>query len=70
MKVVKFEKRKQNVLKLKDSINYIAESSRNKNEAFSRLADIMPSDVKIGFGGSHIWVSNQQDERILIITGF
>jgi len=68
-KTVKFEKRNQAVSKVKDTILYIAKSAPTKQDAVNRLSDIL-SDVKLGWGGSHVWCSNQQNERLFIIEGY
>ena len=69
MKQVTFEKRNKEVLKVKDTINYIAKSAPTKQHAVNRLMDIL-SDLKFGWGGSHVWCCNQSNERLFIITGY
>lgn len=69
MKTVTFEKRNKEVSKVKGTINYIANTAHNKQEAVNRLSDIL-SGVKLGWGGSHVWCSNLKNERLFIITGF
>lgn len=67
MNTVQFEKRNKSVSAVKSSIEYIARSANTKQEAVNRLADILPKELKIGFGGSHVWCSNPTDERLFII---
>ncbi len=62
------EKQNKAINKVKLSIQRIAKTAKTKQEAVNRLSDILPSDIKIGFGGSHVWVANKNNERILIIT--
>lgn len=69
MKQVTFEKRNKQVAKVKDTIAYIAKTANTKQEAVNRLSDVL-SDVKIGWGGSHVWCANQNNERLFIITGY
>jgi hypothetical protein len=69
MRKVTFEKRNKNVSKVKDTINYIAQSSNTKQEAVNRLSDIL-SGLKFGWGGSHVWCANQNNERLFLIEGY
>ena len=64
------EKRNKDVSQVLDSINYITKTAPTKLKAFDRLRDILPSNIKLGYGGSHIWCSNQSNERLFIIIGF
>lgn len=70
MKSVTFEKRNKEISNVKDSINYIATSAPTKEQAVNRLSDILPKEIKLGCGGSHVWASNQNNERLFIITGY
>lgn len=69
MKKVTFEKRNKEVFRVKDTINYIAKSANTKQEAVNRLSDIL-SDLKFGWGGSHVWCANQNNERLFLIEGY
>lgn len=67
---LKIEKRNKEVAEKLDTINYIIKSAPTKVKAFERLRDILSSDIKLGYGGSHIWCANQKNERLFIITGY
>jgi len=69
MKKVTFEKRNKNVVNVKSTIEYIANTANTKQDAVNRLSDIL-SDVKLGWGGSHVWCANQNNERLFIIEGY
>lgn len=69
MKKVTFEKRNKEVSKVKGTINYIAKTSATKQEAVNRLSDIL-SGLKLGWGGSHVWCANQNNERLFLIEGY
>jgi hypothetical protein len=69
MKKVTFEKRNLQVLNAKNTINYIAKTSNSKQETVNRLSDIL-YDLKIGYGGSHVWCSNNNNQRLFIIEGY
>ena len=57
------EKKNKAVSKVLETIKYIAKSANTKQEAVNRLSDILPSELKIGYGGSHIWCANAKNER-------
>ena len=65
--IVNFEKRNKSVSLVRSTIEYIVRTANTKQEAVNRLADILPKELKIGFGGSHIWCANQNNERLFII---
>ena len=67
---LKIEKRNNAVSKITSSINHIINTANTKLEAVNRISDILPSELKIGYGGSHIWVANQNNERLFIISGY
>lgn len=67
---VKIEKRNKAVSKVISTIQYIAKTANTKQEAVNRLSDVLPGEIKVGFGGSHIWAANSQNERLFIITGY
>ncbi len=69
MKTITFENRNKEISKVKSTIEYISKTAHTKQEAVNRLSDIL-SGVNIGFGGSHIWCSNKNNERLFIITGY
>lgn len=69
MKTVRFEKRSNEVSRVKATIEYIAKTAPTKQHAVDRLNDVM-SGVKIGFGGSHVWCSDLSNNRLFIIEGF
>jgi hypothetical protein len=62
-----FEKQNKSVNKVKSSIEYIAKTSNTKQEAINRLRDVLPETIKLGFGGSHVWGANENNERIFIL---
>ena len=80
MKTLQFEKGKKSEFTKK--VGYNSESvlenlnrqiqrySGDKNRIIMDMQDILPSSFKLGFGGSHIWCSNNKNERIFIVTGF
>lgn len=81
MKTLKFEKGKKVEFKnasgtsdftaLVGSLTRIANRyDGDKETIISYLREITPSEFKLGYGGSHIWCSNQKNERIFIITGY
>ncbi len=70
MKKVTFEKKDARVGKVKDTIQYIANSAPTKQDAVNRLSDILSNELKIGYGGSHVWCSNIKNERLFIIEGY
>ena len=67
---LKIEKRNKEVSKVLDSINYIIKSAPTKLKAYERLKEILPTEFLIGYGGSHIWCSNQKNERLFIVIGY
>lgn len=67
MNNIQFEARNKSVSAVRDSINYIAKSSNTKQECVNRLSDILPNELKIGFGSSHVWCSNSSNKRLFII---
>lgn len=69
MKTVKFEKRNKDVYKVKSTIEYIAKTAQTKEHAVNRLSEIL-SSVKVGFGSSHVWCSDLENNRLFIIEGF
>lgn len=69
MKNVTFEKRNNEVSKVKDTIIRIARTANTKEEAVRRLSEVIYG-VKLGYGGSHVWCANQSNERLFIITGY
>lgn len=70
MKTVTFEKRNKDVSNVKDTIEYIAKTVQTKQDAVNRLADVLPSSMKIGYGGSHVWCANQNNDRLFMIDGY
>ncbi len=70
MKTVTIEKRNKAVSKVIDTINYIANTAATKQDAVNRLRDVLQNEIKIGWGGSHVWAANQKNERLFIITGY
>lgn len=70
VKEIKIETRNAAVSKALPTIKSIVKTSATKQDAFNRIADILPSEIKVGYGGSHIWAANSQNERVLIITGY
>lgn len=66
-RLVNYEKRNKAVSLVKSTIEYIAQTSNTRQEATNRLADILPKELKIGFGGSHVWCANQNNERLFRI---
>lgn len=61
------EKRNKAVSKVKDSLLYISKTAKTREDAFCRMRDILPSEIKMGWGGSHVWAANQKNERLLIL---
>ena len=61
------EKRNKAVSAVKDSLKYISLTAKSRDEAFNRMRDVLPSEIKMGYGGSHIWASNANNERLLIV---
>jgi hypothetical protein len=61
------KKRNKTVLNVKSTIEYIAKTANTKQEMVNRLSDILPSFFEIGFGGSHVWCSNQKREILFVI---
>jgi len=54
-------------------ILYVIKISVNRDDMFVRMNMIFnvlegSKDFKFGFGGSHMWVANQQNERLIIVT--
>jgi hypothetical protein len=66
-RLVKYEKRNKAVSLVKSTIEYISNTANTKQEAVDRLSDILPKELKIGFGGYHVWCANQNNERLFII---
>jgi hypothetical protein len=64
---VSYEKRNKSVSLVSSTIEYIAKSANTKQEAVNRLSEILPNELQIGFGGSHVWCANQNNERLFII---
>jgi hypothetical protein len=50
--------------------NIIAASGNNKTRCYNSLRDVLPTEIKLGCGGSHIWAANQNNERLFIITAY
>ena len=61
------EKRNKEVRLRMDTISYISRSANTKQEAVNRLREILSDKIQIGFGGSHVWMSNSKNERVAII---
>lgn len=70
MKTLTIEKRNKEVSKVKDTLTYIAKTASTKQDAVNRMRDVLSTDVKLGWGGSHVWGANQKNERLFIITGY
>ena len=70
MKKVTFEKRNKAVSSVKSTVEYIARTANTKQEAVNRLSEILPSEMKLGYGGRRVWCHNAKDERVFIIEGF
>lgn len=71
--VIKIEKRNKRVASCISSINRIIE--RNGNNKLGCLRDLLEIigeawDLKLGYGGSHIWCANKKNERVFIIEGY
>jgi hypothetical protein len=64
---VRFEKRNKWIDKVKGSLLRVAGRYISKERTTSELRDYLGSEFKIGYGGSHVWVSNSKDERLMII---
>lgn len=64
---VVYEKRNNEVFSKRSTIEHIAKTANTNQEAVNRLGEILPSDFKLGFGGSHVWCANQKNERLFII---
>ena len=54
MKTLTIEKRNKEVSKVKDTIAYIVNSAPTKQDAVNRMRDILSSEIKLGWGGSHV----------------
>ena len=67
MKAITFEKRNKDVYSVRSTIRYIADTAKNKQEVIDRIRDILPRDLKMGFGGHHIWCCNSNNQRLFII---
>jgi len=70
MKNLTIEKRNEEVSNVKSTIKYIISTSKTKQETVNRLSDILSKEIQVGFGGSHIWAANKNNERLFIITGY
>ena len=70
MKTLTIEKRNKEVSKVKDTLTYIVKTAPTKQEAVNRMRDVLSSEIKLGFGGSHVWGANQKNERLFIATGY
>jgi hypothetical protein len=70
MKTLTIEKRNKAVYEVKNSLDYISRTAKTKQETVERMRDVLPSNLKLGFGGSHVWCSNEKNERIFIVTGY
>lgn len=80
MKTLTFEKGKKSEFTKKvgynnESVlaNLIRQAQRyagDKKRIIMDMQDVLPSTLKVGCGGSHIWCSNNKNERIFIITGY
>ena len=70
MKTLTIEKRNKEVSKVKDTLGYIAKSATTKQDAVNRMRDVLSSEIKLGWGGSHVWGVNQKNERLFIVTGY
>lgn len=64
---VNFEHRNKAVYLLRSTIEHIANTAHSKHEAINRLRDILPNDLKLGQGGSHVWCANKNNQRLFII---
>jgi len=50
------------------SENFTGYNFDNSKKSFVEYIDYhLPKGIKVGCGGSHIWISNQQNERLAII---
>lgn len=81
MKQIKFEKGKKlefknasgtsNIVDLVGSLTRIANKyDGDKNKVINDLKELVPTYYKLGYGGSHIWCANADNERIFIVEGF
>lgn len=70
MKQVKFERRNKLMNATRGTIQCIARTATTKQDAVNRLRDILSDNIKLGYGGSHVWGANQKNERLFIITGY
>lgn len=70
---ITIEKRNKRVAACIGSINrIIARNGSNKQGCLRDLLEIIGEawDLKLGYGGSHIWCANKKNERVFIITGY
>jgi len=70
---ITYEKRNKRVSAVKSTIERIVNrNGQNKQSCVNELSEIMGEcwGIKIGFGGSHVWVSNQKNERLILIEGY
>lgn len=66
-RIVYWQKRNKDVYAVRSTIIHISRTANTKQEAVNRLSKILPDELKIGFGGSHVWCANQENERLFII---
>jgi hypothetical protein len=60
-----------NIDALIETMNRIANRYGNeKQKVIQDLRDVIPSELELGYGGSHIWCANSKKERIFIIQGY
>jgi len=70
---ITIEKRNKRVNHCLGTINRIIQrNGANKQGCLNELLEVIGEawDLKLGYGGSHIWCANKKNERVFIITGY
>jgi len=71
IKSLTIERRNKAVSQVKQSLTYIANKYDGNMELIIQdMRDILPHEIKLGYGGHHIWATNSKNERLFIVEGY
>lgn len=70
MLILTIEKENNVLIDKKMTIEYIIHTEKTRQNVVDKIEAILPTNIKVGFGGHHVWIADEKNERIAIISGF
>jgi hypothetical protein len=66
---INIEKRNKDVTAVLGTLNRMANRyGGDKARIIQDMREVLPNDIKLGYGSTHIWAANQKNERLFIVT--